>query len=313
MKISVLLPVYNASATLRAAVDSILSQEFKDFELLIIDDGSKDESRVIINEYARRDNRIRQIFNETNKGLPYTLNEGLRLAASDLVARLDADDEALPQRLGVQYEFMKANPEIVVAGSYVYNMGKTRALDRLLVFPTEPQDVADTLKRCNCIYHPTVIMRKKEILELGGYRSTFKNAEDYDLWLRASKKHLLSNIPKPLLRYRLSVQGASLAKKWEQLYYAILAQVLHELDGPFCSAHEDEARKRLGQIIRKDFFACVAQETARELMKLGFPGEACILLRKFTQELGWRKTIHIASNLLKDRECVMPARSKKVR
>ena len=185
--VSVVLPVFNAAATLRQAVDSILAQDFVDFELLLVDDGSTDGSREIVTDYATRDRRVRAMLHDANVGLPATLNEALREARGRYVARMDADDESLPHRLRVQVEFMNMHPRVAVAGSYVYFMGARSDFDRLVEFPTGPAVVSDALRSRNCIYHPTVILRREEILGLGGYREEFRNAEDYDLWLRARK------------------------------------------------------------------------------------------------------------------------------
>src|SRR5205823_4485662 len=122
---TVLLPVYNAGAPLRQAIESILTQQEKDFEFLIVDDKSSDESPRIIGEYAARDSRIRPIFHAENRGLASTLNEGLERASSDLVLRMDQDDEALPERLSTQVRFMRENPGVTVAGSFVYHMGSS--------------------------------------------------------------------------------------------------------------------------------------------------------------------------------------------
>src|ERR1700685_386485 len=121
MNCTVLLPVYNAGRPLSVAIESILGQEEKQFEFLIIDDGSTDESARVIQDYAARDRRVRPIYHAENLGLAATLNQGLELASSDLVVRMDQDDEALPHRIGTQVRFMRENPDIAVAGSFVYH------------------------------------------------------------------------------------------------------------------------------------------------------------------------------------------------
>ena len=108
---------------------------------------------------------------------------------------MDSDDEALPQRLAKQVEFLDRCPDVAVVGSWVWNMGTTRAQDRLVRLPYTSKQIAQTLPRENCIYHPTVMMRRAEIIAAGGYSSNYPHAEDYELWLRLSRRFHLANIP----------------------------------------------------------------------------------------------------------------------
>lgn len=176
MTCSVLLPVYNAGRPLRVAIESILRQDEPDFEIIVIDDRSSDDSAQIIREYMSQDSRIRGIFHEKNLGLANTLNEGLEQARTDLVVRMDQDDEALPQRIRTLAGYMRGHADTVVAGSFVYHMGRTPQYDRLVELPTGHEDIARALPSANCMYHPSVIMRREAILKLGGYRPEFKNA-----------------------------------------------------------------------------------------------------------------------------------------
>ena len=267
VKVSVLLPVYNGGATLFQAITSILSQDMSEFELIIIDDCSSDNSASIISQYADKDSRINPIFHEVNIGLARTLNEGLNLAKSNFVARMDQDDESLPLRLRIQLDYMLRHPDFAVVGSYVYHMGAKQELDRLVELPSDAEQIKQTLLQYNCIYHPSVMMRRNKILELGGYKAEFKNAEDYDLWLRVSEVHPLANIPEPLLRYRFSVTGMTLSRKWEQLFYVYLAQAAHEEEKDFefiCKI----AKERLEKTDKKNFLTQVATGTVTELLRL---------------------------------------------
>jgi glycosyltransferase involved in cell wall biosynthesis len=299
MKVTVLLPVFNAGPALVAAIDSILYQNFPDFEFLIIDDVSQDRSRTIIRRYEKKDGRIRAIFHDKNQGLARTLNEGLTLAASDLIARMDQDDEALPDRLGKQYEFMLQHPEVAVLGSYVFHKGINTPRDRLIELPVSPDEIARTLPSRNCLYHPSVMMRRPEILSLGGFRPQFKNAEDYDLWLRVSRRYRIANFPEPLLRYNFTVSGMTLSRKWEQLYYVYLAQAFHRNETDSVSLSEDEARKELEKTDRKSFLECVAKGTAEELKRLGFKKKMLQVLWVFSRDIGRRRSYEIARDLLR--------------
>lgn len=297
MKISFLLPVYNAGSPLGPAIESILAQEFDEFELLIIDDASTDRSTEIIQEYAEQNPRIRAMYHKSNQGLARTLNEGLNIAEADLVVRMDQDDESLPNRAKVQFDFMTDHPAVVVAGSHVFHMGVTRSKDRLVELPTSHAQITEVLKKENCLYHPSVIMRREEILHIGGYRREFKNAEDYDLWLRVSRNYQIANIPSPLLRYRFSIDGMTLSRKWEQLYYVMLAQVAHEDPDKPISTHEKAAEERLEKINRSTFLECVGKGTAEELIRLGYFAESLKLLKFFSSEIGRIKALTIAAEL----------------
>ena len=287
-RISVLLPVFNAASTLRQAVESILGQDFRDFELLVVDDCSADGSAEIIAEYANADDRIRTIAHERNVGLPETLNQALAEARGEYAVRMDADDEALPQRLGVQLDFMERHPHVVVAGSYVYYMGARPEFDRLVTFPTGAAAVREFLRVENCIYHPTVIMRRGPILELGGYRASFRNAEDYDLWLRVRRHYELDNIPEPLLRYRVSVGGQTLNRRWEQLFYILLAQALDQDGKRTLQEARRDAADAVSQIDHKLFLAGTGTRTAVELARLHLWGDAWRVVRRLLRESGLR-------------------------
>lgn len=285
MSISVVIPVYNGASTLRQSLDSMLTQTIHELELLVIDDGSSDGSDRIIAEYASRDSRVTAILNKRNIGLAASLNHGLERARHELVARMDQDDEALPERLPRQLEFMSENPAITVAGSFVLKMGRTRQQDRLVRLPTTPRDVARTLPRENCLYHPSVVLRRTPVLEAGGYRAEFRNAEDYELWLRLSRRHDLANIPIPLLRYRLSPGGMTLARKWEQLYYVRLAQSVFRDPSISLEDAAGQASAELEQLDRARFMELIATGAVNELADLALWGDAISVLKAFRPEL----------------------------
>ena len=298
VKVSVLLPVYNGGATLFQAIASILSQDMSEFELIIIDDCSTDNSTSIIRQYAEKDSRINPIFHEVNIGLARTLNEGLNLAKSNFVARMDQDDESLPQRLRIQLDYMLKHPEFAVVGSYVYHMGAKQELDRLVELPSDAEQIKQTLLQYNCMYHPSAMIRRNKILELGGYKAEFKNAEDYDLWLRVSKLYPLMNISKPLLRYRFSVTGMTLGRKWEQLFYVYLAQAAHEVEGDFECIYEI-AKERLEKTDKKHFLTQVATGTVTELVSLKLWKDAIKVILQFSRNVDLKTSVMLLAYLFK--------------
>lgn len=199
-KVTVLMPVYNGEKYLRSAIESILDQDLKDFEFIIINDGSTDRSLEIIRSYT--DPRIRLVQNEKNIGLVNTLNKGIELALGEYIVRMDCDDLSMKNRLSAQVSFMDNNKTIGVSGSYYYLLldGKKALTD----FPLKEEEM-----KCfmifNCpIAHPTAIIRNSLLKEENlRYRPEYAHSEDFDLWSRISEKYELANISEVLLNYRV--------------------------------------------------------------------------------------------------------------
>jgi glycosyltransferase involved in cell wall biosynthesis len=283
--VSVVLPVFNAGPPLRQAVQSILAQDLRDFELIILDDASADGSADIAREYADRDGRVRLVQHAQNQGLAATLNEGLQLAEAPFVARMDQDDESLPGRLQLQMAYLEAHPEVAVAGSFVYHMGARPRFDHLIDLPTDPADVRQTLKKYNCLYHSAVMLRRSPVVDAGGYRADFVNAEDYELWLRLSETQAVCNIPEPLLRYRFSPSGMTLGRKWQQLYYVYLAQATHSGETVSLTEARVRADELLKETDRRYFFGEVAKGTVAELVRLRLWRDAARVTVAFESEI----------------------------
>lgn len=208
-RVTVLMPVFNAAKYVREAIESILDQTFDDFEFLIIDDGSTDATPSVIRSF--HDPRIRVRRHEQNLGLVATLNEGLHLAKADLVARMDADDISHPDRLEKQLALVDGNPDVVLVGSdvdIIDQNGKTISYEPK---PTDPDAIRLILSVICPIAHSTVLFRKESVLKIGGYANLYV-AEDYELWTRLADEGDLSNLPLPLLKYRINPEGESLRK-----------------------------------------------------------------------------------------------------
>lgn len=211
-QVTVLMPVYNGNRFLREAIESILNQTFTDFEFLIIDDGSTDNSVETISSYA--DPRIRLVRNVTNIGVARTLNKGIGLARGDYIARMDADDVSLPRRIEIQLSFMKENPETDVLATRVALIdakGNDQGSWEADHTATTHDEIRRRLPDSNCIAHPTVMMRRS-IASRYGYREDQLHAEDYDLWLRLTADNLkIEKIGDPLLRYRVHTKSITFA------------------------------------------------------------------------------------------------------
>lgn len=213
-KVSVLMPVYNAAPYLAEAIQSVLQQTFTDFEFLILDDGSTDESVAVIQKF--HDSRIRLIYNGINQGLVATLNKGLGLAQGGYVARMDADDVCLPERMALQVAFMEAHREIGICGTWVEVIGESSG--QILRYPTDPGALMCAHLFGPALAHPTVMIRRGLLNESKlWYDPAYKHAEDFELWVRASECTSLANIGKVLLRYRLSPQQVSNLCNEEQI------------------------------------------------------------------------------------------------
>jgi len=223
--ISVVMSVYNGEQYLREAIDSILNQTFDAFEFIIIDDGSTDGSADIIRSYE--DQRIRFV-QQKNAGLAAALNKGVELAKGIHIARMDADDISLLDRLSIQYEYMLVHPDIDILGGHAFlidEMGER--------FGEKKKPVnSDAIKNCigfSCpLIHPTYMVKKDVYQDLGGYRSEFSVAQDYDFLLRAydsGKK--IENINKYLVCYRVEMRSIRHDRERYQMFLTRLILELH--------------------------------------------------------------------------------------
>ena len=205
MKVTILLPAYNAALYLRDSLDSIMRQAFKDFDVLLIDDGSMDDTSKIAIEYSNIDRRIKYYKNEKNIGLIKTLNKGLSLAKGEYIVRMDADDIMFDDRLYKQVKYMDSNPECFVCGGQMEYIGGLTGMAPIL-----PQKYEDLLylSLINCpLYHPTTIIRNSAIKQFGlKYNDSYKHAEDYKFWsdIIFSHPNSIANIKDVVLFYRIS-------------------------------------------------------------------------------------------------------------
>jgi len=202
-RVSVILPVFNAGQYLSIALDSVLSQTFRDFELIAIDDGSTDGSLNLLQELAKSDSRIR-VITRPNKGLVATLNEGITLSKGEYLARMDADDICRPERFEKQVAYMDINPDCIALGTRVLLIDSEGCpiMDFALERDHREIDSAHLAGKGGAVVHPAVIMRKEAVLRIDGYRAEYKHAEDLDLFLRLAEIGRLSNLPDVLLEYR---------------------------------------------------------------------------------------------------------------
>lgn len=212
-RVTVLMPVYNGQKYLGTAIQSILEQTFADFELLIINDGSTDQSRRIVESYD--DPRIRLVNNESNLGLTRTLNKGLDLAQGQYIARMDCDDIAYPDRFVQQVNYMETNSDVVVCGGWVHIVDQSGATVGELRKP-----YGDMLRseywRPSPIIHPTAMIRRSHLGDLR-YDTAVRFSEDYDLWFRLRERGKIDNVPMFMLKYRVHDATVTAQHRKEQL------------------------------------------------------------------------------------------------
>lgn len=201
-RVSVLMPVYNGERYLREAIESILNQTYTDFEFIIIDDGSTDNTWQILQSYAANEPRIVLVRNETNIGLAGSLNKGLGLARGEYIARMDADDVSLPERLASQVAFLDEHPKVGVVGSSVQLIDADGSPTRIVRQPTMHGLILWFLCFHTAFAHPTVVFRKAVVEGVGGYDDAIVANEDRDLWQRLSSVTRLANLPDVYLLYR---------------------------------------------------------------------------------------------------------------
>lgn len=219
------MSVYNGERFLDEAIASVRAQTFEDFELLVLDDGSTDGSRTIVERHARQDTRIRPILRE-NRGLIASLNQLLEEARGPLLARMDADDVCLPHRFERQIAFLAAHPDYAVVGSAALDID----VDGGPCFavpdhdpPLTHDDVLAEIERRTPLCHPAVMARRDVLLAAGGYHRAYRHCEDYDLWLRIATFARIGNIAEPLLKYRRSPDQISSRHTVEQTIGAAIA------------------------------------------------------------------------------------------
>jgi glycosyltransferase involved in cell wall biosynthesis len=223
-QISVVMPVRDGARWLGEAITSVQGQTLDDFELVIVDDGSADDSASIVAASAQRDPRIRAIRQEP-LGLVAALNRGLKDARAPLIARLDADDRAHPQRLQRQKQYLDNHPEIGLVGTWADRIDEQGTLRGSLKPATRPEDLAALLARTNPFLHSSVMVRSTVLQQVGVYRPAFEGAEDYDLWVRIAEVAQVANLPECLLQYREHPASVTHRARVRQLFSTRLVQL----------------------------------------------------------------------------------------
>jgi len=199
--ISVVMPVYNSQRFVGQAVESILNQTYRDFELIIVDDGSTDGSYDILQDYARSDDRI-VLVRQANGGVAAASNRGLAVSRGEFLARMDHDDIAMPYRFQRQVEYLKSHPECLAVGGKVLMIDTEGYPIRVCDVALTHEEIEARMPSNWAIFHPTMMARIQAMRSIGGYSIEFSNMEDLDLYLKLAEHGRLANIPEVLLQYR---------------------------------------------------------------------------------------------------------------
>jgi len=224
--LSVIMSVYNAQNYLKDSIESILNQTYKNFEFIIINDGSSDNSLEIIEEYAKQDSRIK-VINQKNKGLPFSLNRGIEMSSGEYIVRMDADDISLPYRFEKQLDFMQKNPEIGICGSSIIAFGEVK--EAIKKFYKDDKMLKSELLFSTCFAHPTVFMRSSLFKEFNiKYNEEFVNSQDYELFSKMAKITKFANIQEPLLKYRVSKNSVTKLADSKNLRFNLLKKIIFE-------------------------------------------------------------------------------------
>jgi glycosyltransferase involved in cell wall biosynthesis len=235
--VSVIMPVYNERPKyLNLSVESILNQTYDHFEFLILDDGSSPEGAAALDAVARCDGRIRLIRQE-NAGLTVSLNRLIRQARGVFIARQDSDDISEPERFEQQVSFFFAHPGLKLLGTNCLLIdpgGKVLHRQRIL---THPETLRRRMQRKNQFAHGSVMLHSEIFKIEGMYYEEYRYAEDYDLFLRISERHMVANLALPLYRYRINPESISVAKSHQQVLMEMVAREVGKL-------------RRKGQVIR---------------------------------------------------------------
>lgn len=297
--VSVVMSVYNGEKYLRESVESILHQTYMDFEFIIVNDGSVDGTKEILEYYV--DERI-VLLHQENIGLTKSLNRGIAVARGKYIARQDADDISKPLRLEKQVAFLEKNPDVGLLGTNFTFIDDNGKLLHNSYLPLDNENLQNRLARICTHCHTSVMIRKEALDKVGGYRDFFKYAQDYDLWLRISEKYKIRNLSSFLVSYRETREAISSEKiLLQSLYAGVAAEMAHQrrtagIDDiekgnepvfPSVRALSEELQHKLA-----DYYAKNPQEFAEILLTRNKEDDTDFLLERIIESGRKKKTMY---------------------
>ena len=214
--VSVVMPAYNAEKYISEAIESILNQTFRDFEFIIIDDGSKDKTWEIIQDYAKNDNRVIPVKNEENLKICKTLNKGILMSRGEYIVRMDSDDWSYPERIEKQVSYMTSHPDVVISGGNIEVCDEGLDVIHNREYPSDDADIRKVFFRYNPFCHPSTIYKSDIAKEIGLYNPTLYDAEDYDIYFRFGNVGKLANIKDVIHKLRTRSDSVSQSRTKSQ-------------------------------------------------------------------------------------------------
>lgn len=288
--VSVIIPAYNAERYVESAVRSIMEQTYTNLEILVADDCSTDGTFSILKKLAAEDSRIRLFHNEENQKIVRTLNGLVAVASGKYIARMDADDISLPERIAGQLAFMQQNPQIDFCGCNAFHINDDGKTIGKTTLPESYDDVKFFLPYYSTFYHPAIFARA-EVLKQNAYDKDFLHAEDYELWCRLifAKGMKGANLKERLLKYRINLQGVSKQNTEKQMEnsarifdrYGIVSHECADFHKNIFFRHNSPVSKREAGILNE-----VRKKLCASKIKFGSPAYEKILfhLKKFGQK-----------------------------
>lgn len=201
-RLSVLIPVYNRPAMVRRSIHSIQQQTYPDWEMIVVDDGSTDDTPAILAQLAAADPRIRLVTSEVNGGTARASNLALQHAGGELLARLDSDDFAYPERLAQQVAFLDQHPEVAVLGGGAHLVNDDYQIYGTVLYPETHEAILRLMYRRCPLLHPTVVFRRTFFEQVGPYQPNLRDGQDWEILLRGQRCFRYHNLPVPLIQYR---------------------------------------------------------------------------------------------------------------
>lgn len=228
-EVSIIMPVYNGEEYLELSVNSVINQTFRDFEFIVINDASFDDTGRILDKYQRIESRIRVITNPQRLGVVKSLNIGLKHAVGNLIARIDADDRWYSNKLGLQIKTFEQDSDLMLLGTQkrLIDEHGNEIVQRKRFHYYNYLEVKKNIHKANIFTHSSVVFRKKILDEVGFYDERYKNSEDYELWLRICATRKAMILPQTLVDYRIHSHSVSSKRLREQLYYSIKARIVY--------------------------------------------------------------------------------------
>ena len=201
VKVSVIMSSFNEESNVVKAIKTVIKQSFSDWQLIVVNDGSTDNTVDLVNQLISEDPRITLIDSKNNQGLAASLNKGIAVSTGEYIARMDADDLALKERLRLQVDYLDEHPDVMVlGGAAIYRNSQGKVLGEVFM-PEEHSDIIRWLLRSSPFIHPTVMMRKSFVDVTSGYDESLNRAQDYDLWFRGQNVGIYHNLQRPILIY----------------------------------------------------------------------------------------------------------------